>query len=154
MRLNPGPFEPFVSILQTPAMFRVVGLGGLVLFSIVALSIASGHSAGAAISGLALMGALWFEASSNVCRRCRFYATWHCLGQGMLVSKLFSRIDERLGEWGTMLHSALLAAYLIYGLFWLWHAPMLGFIFTLWVPIALVTASAPAGFSWRALKPG
>jgi hypothetical protein len=29
---------------------------------------------------------------------------------------------------------------------------MLGFIFTLWVPIALVTASAPAGFSWRQVQ--
>src|ERR1035441_1198506 len=87
MRLNPGPFEPFVYILQTPIMFRVVGLGGLILFTIVALSIASEHSAGAAIFGLALMGALWFEASSNICRRCRFYGTWHCLGQGMLRSE-------------------------------------------------------------------
>lgn len=153
MRRNPGPFEPFIYILQTPIMFRVVGLGGLLLFTIIVLSIAFEHSAGAAVFGLALMGALWFEASANVCRRCRFYGTWHCLGQGMLASKLFSRIDERLGEPGTMLHGALLAAYLIYGLFWLWHAPMLGFIFTLWVPIALVTATAPAGFSWRALKP-
>ena len=49
MRRNPGPFEPFIYLLQTPAMFRVVGLGGLILFSIFALSIASGHSAGAAI---------------------------------------------------------------------------------------------------------
>jgi hypothetical protein len=153
MRLNPGPFEPLVYLLQTPMMFRVVGLGGLVLFSIIALSIAGEHSAGAVIFGLVLMGALWCEASTNICRRCRFYGTWHCLGQGMLVSKLFSRIDERLGESGTMLHGALLTAYFTYGLFWLWHEPMLGFIFTLWVPIGLITATAPAGFSWRALKP-
>ena len=152
MRLNPGPFEPFVYLLQTPAVFRVVGLGGFVLFSIIALSIAGAHSAAAAIFGIALMGALWYEASTNICRRCRFYGTWHCLGQGMLVSRMFPRIDDRLGESGTMLHGALLAAFFAYGLFWLWHEPMLGFIFTLWVPIALVTATAPAGFSWRALK--
>jgi hypothetical protein len=153
MRPNPGPFEPFVYLLQTPTVFRVVGLGGLVVFSIAALWIASGHSAGAVIFGLVLMGALWFETSTNVCRRCRFYGTWHCLGQGMLASKLFSRVDTKLGETGTMLHGALLAAYLMYGLFWLWHEPMLGFIFTLWIPIALITATSPAGFSWRALKP-
>lgn len=153
MRLNPGPFEPLVYLLQTPVMFRVVGLGGLVLFSILAFSIAAEHSTGAAIFGLVLMGALWFESSTDVCRRCRFYGTWHCLGQGMLVSKLFSRIDTRLGETRTMLHGGLLGAYLIYGLFWLWHEPMLGFIFTLWVPIALITATSPTGFSWRALKP-
>ena len=153
MRLNPGPFEPFVYMLQTPLVFRVVGLGGFVLFSILALSIAGEHGAGAAIFGLVLMSALWYEASTNICRRCRFYATWHCLGQGMLVSRLFSRIDDRLSESGTMLHGALLAAFFTYELFWLWHAPMLGFIFTLWIPIALITATAPAGFSWRALKP-
>jgi hypothetical protein len=133
-------------------VFRVIGLGGFVLFSILALSIAGAHGAGAAILGLVLMGALWYEASTNICRRCRFYGTWHCLGQGMLVSRLFSRIDERLGESGTMLHGALLAAFFTYEMFWLWHEPMLGFIFTLWIPIALVTATAPAGFSWRALK--
>jgi Na+/melibiose symporter-like transporter len=99
------------------------------------------------------MGALWYEASTNICRRCRFYGTWHCLGQGMLVSRMFPRIDDRLGESGTILHGALLTAFFAYGLFWLWHEPVLGFIFTLWVPIALVTATAPAGFSWRALKP-
>jgi hypothetical protein len=153
MRLNPGPFEPFVYLLQTPAVFRVVGLGGFVLFSIIALSIAGEHRAGAAIFGLVLMGALWYEASTNICRRCRFYGTWHCLGQGMLVSRMFPRIDDRLGESGTILHGALLTAFFAYGLFWLWHEPVLGFIFTLWVPIALVTATAPAGFSWRALKP-
>ena len=149
MRRNPGPFEPFIYILQTPIVFRVVGIGGLLAFTIAALSIASEHSAGAAIFGLALMGAVWFEASANVCRRCRFYATWHCIGQGMLASKLFSRIDEPLGKPGTMIHGALLAADLVYGLFWLWHSPMLGLIFTLWVPIALVSATSPAGFSWQ-----
>jgi hypothetical protein len=139
-------------MLQTPFVFRVVGLGGFVLFSILALSIAGEHGAGAVILGLVLMGGLWYEASTNICRRCRFYGTWHCLGQGMLVSRLFSRIDGRLGESGTMLHGALLAAFFTYGLFWLWHEPMLGFVFTLWIPIALITATAPAGFSWRALK--
>jgi hypothetical protein len=70
----------------------------------------------------------------------------------MLVSRLFSRIDERLSESGTILHGALVAAFFAYGLFWLWHEPALGLIFTLWLPIALITATAPAGFSWRALK--
>ncbi len=66
MRRNPGPFEPFIYVLQTPIVFRVVGIGGLLVFTIAALSIASEHSAGAAIFGLGLMGALWFEASANM----------------------------------------------------------------------------------------
>src|SRR5258708_39896637 len=119
MRLNPGPFEPFVYLLQTPAVFRVVGLGGFVLFSIIALSIAGEHSAGAAIFGLVLMSALWYEASTNICRRCRFYGSWHCLGQGVLVSRLFSRIGDRLGEAGTIFARAPLVAFFPYGLFWL-----------------------------------
>ena len=153
MRFNPGPFEPFVYVLQTPLMFRVVGLGGLALFTILAITIAGEHSGGAAMLGVVLLVALWYEASANICRRCRFYGTWHCLGQGMMVSKLFSRIETGVGEAGAMMHAALLTAFFIYGLFWIWHLPMLGFIFTLWLPIALVTATSPAGFSWRAQKP-
>src|SRR3984957_14460676 len=133
MRLNPGPFEPFVYLLQTPLVFRVVGLGGFVLFSILALAIAGEHSAGAALLGLMLMGALWYETSTNICRRCRFYGTWHCLGQGMAVSKLFSRIDSGVGDSGALLHVLLQVAFFLYGLFWMWHSPQLGFIFTLWI---------------------
>src|SRR5258708_38495983 len=98
MRLNPGPFEPFVYLLQTPAVFRVVGLGGFVLFSIIALSIAGEHSAGAAIFGLVLMSALWYEASTNICRRCRFYGSWHFPGQGGVASRLFSPVAHRPEE--------------------------------------------------------
>jgi hypothetical protein len=103
--------------------------------------------------GLVILGALWFETSANICRRCRFYGTWHCLGQGMAVSKLFSRIDAGVGDSGAMLHALLEAAFFLYALFWIWHLPMLGFIFTLWIPVALITATSRVGFSWRALKP-
>jgi hypothetical protein len=150
MQLNPGPFEPLIYLLQTRAMFRIVGLGGLLLFTVLALSRAASHGAGALLLGVILFGALWFESSTNICRRCRFYGTWHCLGQGMLVSKLFPRIDAGVSETGVIVHFALFAAYLVYGLFWLWHSPLLGFLFTIWVPIALITASTPNGFSWRA----
>jgi hypothetical protein len=152
MRINPGPFEPVVYLLQTPAIFRLVGLGGFVLFAILALVIAGEHSSGAAMLGLLILGALWFEASANVCRRCRFYGTWHCMGQGMLVSRLFSRIESGVGELGAMLHFALAAIFFLYELFWLWHSPLPGFLFTLWLPIAIITATTPAGFSWRAEK--
>ena len=153
MRINPGPFEPIVYMLQTPAMFRVLGLGGLVLFTVMAIAIAGEHSAASALIGIALLGAVWLDASLNICRRCRFYGTWHCMGQGMLVSKLFSRIGRGVGESGVMLHAAVDAAFLLWGLFWLWHLPMLGFLFTLWAPLAFITATSPSGFSWRARKP-
>jgi hypothetical protein len=153
MQLNPGPFEPFIYLLQTRVMFRIVGLGGLVLFTVLALGRAAEHSVGALLLGVILLGAVWFESSSNICRRCRFYGTWHCLGQGMLVSKLWARIQTGVGESGVIVHFALLAAFLIYGLFWLWHSPLLGFLFTLWVPLALISATTPNGFSWRARQP-
>src|SRR6266403_2972755 len=135
MRINPGPFEPVVYLLQRPAMFRAIGLGGFVLFAILALSIAALHGgAGALMVGLVILGALWVETSANICRRCRFYGTWHCLGQGMAVSKMFSRIVAGVADSGAMLHALLEAAFFLYGLFWMWHLPMLGFIFTLWIP--------------------
>jgi hypothetical protein len=152
MRINPGPFEPVVYLLQTPAIFRVVGLGGFVMFTILALTIAGEHGIGAAMPGLLILGALWFETSANVCRRCRFYGTWHCMGQGMLVSRLFSRIESGVSEPGARLHFALAAILILYEMFWLWHSPMLGFLFTLWLPLAIITATSPAGFSWRAQK--
>ena len=60
-RRNPGPFEPIVYIIRTPAFFRIVGIGGLLLFTIVFLGKAAAHSAGAFIFGLALLAALWSE---------------------------------------------------------------------------------------------
>lgn len=153
MRINPGPFEPFIYMLQTPAMYRVLGLGGLVLFAIIAVTIAGAHGTGSALIGVAILGAAWLGASANICRRCRFYGTWHCAGQGMLVSKMFGRIDAGAGEAGVILHAALCATFLLWGLFWTWHLPILGFLFTLWAPLAFISATTPSGFSWRARKP-
>src|ERR1700720_4370326 len=110
-RLNPGPFEPLVYIVRSPGFFRAVGLGGFALFTILALAIAAAHGFIYFAVGLILFLANWYDLSVSICRRCRFYGTWHCLGQGMLVSRIFPRIDDRLGESGTMLHGALLAAF-------------------------------------------
>src|SRR5208282_484573 len=152
MRLNPGPFEPFFYLLQTRLSFRVLGVFGLILFTILFFPIAAAHGTRYAIVGLVLLGALWLESSAAVCRRCRFYGTWHCLGQGMLVARLFSRIEGGLSEPGVRLHAALAAAYVAYGLFWMWHRPGLGFLFTLWVALAFISVTTPSGFSWRARK--
>jgi hypothetical protein len=150
MRPNPGPFEPFFYLLQTRISFRVLGLLGLALFTIVFLRIAGAYGAGYAIVGVLLLGALWYESTVNVCRRCRFYGTWHCLGQGMLAARLFPRIESKLGEPGVMLHATVAAVYVAYGLFWIWHRPGLGLLFTLWLPLAFISATSPSGFSWRA----
>jgi hypothetical protein len=149
-RINPGIFEPAVYVVQKPESFRLIGLGGLALFSILMLYQAFIRSAGFGLLGLLLLGALWLETSLTACRRCRHYATWHCLGQAVLVSRIFPRLERGVGDFRYQAHLAMLAIYLLYGLFWLWHVPMLGFLFTLWVPLLLISADVPNGFSWRA----
>jgi len=149
-RPNPGPFEPLVYLLQRPTSFRIIGVGGFALFSILALVKAAAHGAGALFMGLALLGALWLESSLSVCRRCRFYGTWHCLGQGMVVSKILRAAPPGVTDTQLRAHLGLAAADLLYGLFWLWHSPPLGLLFTLWLPLALISAIPPGrAFSWR-----
>src|SRR5690349_9507037 len=152
-RINPGIFEPLVYLVQKPESFRLIGLGGLALFSLLMLYQAFAHGAGYGLLGLLLLGALWLETSLTACRRCRHYGTWHCLGQAVLVSRIFPRQTNAAGELQFQAHLVMLGVYLLYGLFWLWHAPLLGFLFTLWVPLLLISADVPNGFSWRATRP-
>jgi hypothetical protein len=151
-RYNPGIFEPLVYLVQKPQSFRLIGVGGLILFTVLMLYQAFNHGAGYGLAGLFLFGVLWLESSLTACRRCRHYGSWHCLGQGMLVSKIFPQVQGGAGEVRYQAHLATLGVYLIYGLFWLWHVPVLGLIFTLWVPLLLLSADAPNGFSWRARR--
>lgn len=125
MRINPGPFEPFVYFLQTLASFRIIGIGGLVVFTILFLQIAAAHGALYAILGLILLAAL-------------------------LASWKYTSTGGGIGEHPTTLHAALVAIYILYGLIWMWHHPALGVLFTLWVPFAYLTTTSPAGSSWRA----
>jgi|SRR5690348_2179656 len=148
-RLNPGPFEPVVYLIQTPLAFRIVGVGGAALFALSFLTIAVHHGAGYAIFGLVLLGAFWFESSMTVCRRCRFYGTWHCGGQGVLVSRLFDARAPGVADPRLYLHAAIAIGLVLYGLFWIWHRPLLGAVFTLWLPLAILSAIPPNGFSWR-----
>jgi hypothetical protein len=149
-RKNPGPFEPIVYLIQTPAFFRIVGIGGLVLFTIVFLGKAAAHSAGAFAIGLALLAAMWIESSLVVCRRCCHFGTWHCGGQAKIVARFFTPLPPGIGEPRTMLHFGLLALYLIYGLFWTWHGVATGILFTLWVALFVMSAIPANGFSWKA----
>lgn len=149
-RLNPGPFEPIVYLLQKPTAFRIIGVGGFALFAILTLERAAAAGAADLMIALAILGTLWLESSLDVCRKCRFYGTWHCLGQGMLASKLFAPVPPGVTDARLRIHLGLIGAFLVYGLFWIWHSPLLGLLFTLWIPFALISALPPGrDFSWR-----
>ena len=148
-RRNPGPFEPIRYLIQTPAFFRVVGIGGLVLFTMVFLGKAAAHSAGAFICGLAILAALWLESTLTVCRRCRHFGTWHCAGQAIIAARLFKPLPSGLGQPRMMLHFGLVALYLIYGLFWMWHGVATGILFTIWAALFVMSAIPADGFSWK-----
>jgi hypothetical protein len=148
-RRNPGPFEPIIYVIQTPAFFRIVGIGGLILFTLVFLAKAAHHSAGGFVVGVLLLVALWTESSLTVCRRCRHFGTWHCGGQAKLVARLFTPSQSGIGQTRAMVHFALIAAYLLYGLFWTWHGIASGIIFTIWAALFIISTIPPDGFSWR-----
>jgi hypothetical protein len=148
-RRNPGPFEPIIYVIQTPAFFRIVGIGGLILFTIVFLGKAAAHSAGAFIFGLALIAALWIESTLTVCRRCRHFGTWHCAGQAMIAARFFTPLPPGIGQPRVMLHFGLAALYLIYGLFWMWHGIAAGVLATVWLALFVMSAIPPDGFSWK-----
>ena len=149
-RRNPGPFEPIIYLIQTPAFFRIIGIGGLVVFTIVFLGRAAAHSVGAFAIGLGLLAAVWLESSLTVCRRCRHFGTWHCGGQAKIVERWFTPLPAGLGETRALLHFGLLTLYLIYGLFWMWHGVASGILFTLWAALLVISAIPANGFSWRA----
>jgi hypothetical protein len=155
-RINPGPFEPFIYFVQTRQFYRLVAVGGFVLFT--ALALREAALDGGALPFFVLLGlfvANWLDMSLALCRRCRHYATWHCRGQAVLVAKLsavsrlFARKPAGVSAARVVLHLILTAGFLLYGLYWLWHSIALGVIFTLWVPLAALSAVAPGGFSWR-----
>ena len=128
MRINPGPFEPFVYFLQTRTGFRVVATGGLTLFSVLAISIAAAHGIGYAVIGVILLAA-------------------------MLAARIASGAIASAAT-VTILPSALAAIFIVYGLIWLWHRPILGVLFTLWLPLAFFSATPPSGASGRARQSG
>jgi hypothetical protein len=148
-RKNPGPFEPIIYVIQTPAFFRIVGMGGLVLFTIVFLGKAAAHSAGAFLLGIVLLAALWLESSSTACRRCRHFGTWHCGGQAKLVARFFTPLPPGISQPRALMHFALIGIFLIYGLFWTWHGVFSGIVFTLWAALFTISAIPAQGFSWK-----
>src|ERR1700730_9566341 len=105
-RINPGPFEPFIYFAQTRPFYRLPGGGGVSLFSLRAGRFAAN----------------WLDMSLPMCRRCRRYATWHCGGQAIIVSKLFAPRPPGVSDARMTLHLILTAAFLLYALFWLWHS--------------------------------
>ena len=159
-RINPGPFEPFIYFAQTRQFYRLVAVAGFAFFTILALREAALD--GGAVPFFILAGlfvANWIDMSLAMCRRCRHYASWHCGGQAVIVSKLatvsklFAQRTPGVSDTRMTLHLMLTAAFLLYGLFWLWHSIALGVVFTLWAPLAAMSAIAPGGFSWRKAAP-
>src|SRR5260370_39024652 len=80
-RINPGIFEPLVYLVQKPESFRLIGLGGLALFSLLMLYQAFADGAGYGLLGLLILRGLWLETILAACRRCRHFGTWAGLGQ-------------------------------------------------------------------------
>lgn len=92
----------------------------------------------------AIMLGWWVEASLTVCRRCRHYGTWHCAGQGMLVSKVFSRLPAGLPRWRIVAHFVTDAVAFFYPQYWIvthlgwgYAAASLGYL------VFMVVASLP-----------
>jgi hypothetical protein len=153
-RINPGPFEPFIYFAQTRLFYRLVAVGGVAFFTILALYQAALKGGAVPFFVLAaLFAANWLDMSLAMCRRCRHYATWHCGGQAILVSKIFAPRTPGVSDARVTLHLILTATFLLYGLFWLWHSIVLGIIFTLWTPLAAISVVAPGGFSWHKARP-
>jgi hypothetical protein len=119
MRINPGPFEPFVYLLQTRRSFRIIGIGGLILFTILFFAIAWPHGASYVIVGIILLAA-------------------------MLFARTLGRTGAAVGASETTLDAVLVAIYILYGLIWMWHRPALGVVFTLWAPLAFLSTTSPA----------
>ncbi|MGC1679314.1 MAG: hypothetical protein WA740_17415 [Candidatus Binataceae bacterium] len=128
MRINPGPFEPFVYFLQTRGSFRIIGICGLVLFTILFLLIAWPHGAGYVIVGLILLAA-------------------------MLAARTLGRTGNDIGASNTTFDASLAAIFILYGLIWMWHRPALGIVFTLWAPLAFLSTTSPARSPASAEKP-
>ncbi len=118
MRINPGPFEPFVYLLQTRRSFQIVGIGGLILFTVLFLAIAWPHGASYVIVGIVLLVA-------------------------MLAARTLGRTGNDIGASNTTLDAALAAIFILYGLIWMWHRPALGVVFTLWAPLAFLSTTSP-----------
>ncbi|HUY26082.1 MAG TPA: hypothetical protein VMV27_01570 [Candidatus Binataceae bacterium] len=127
MRINPGPFEPIVYFLETPAGFRIIAVGGFILFTVLFVWIAAAHGASFVIFALILLSA-------------------------MIAARMLARAGGGMGKSASTRAAALAAIYILYGLFWMWHRPALGLVFTLWAPLALISAASPAGLAWRSGK--
>jgi hypothetical protein len=93
--------------------------------------------------GAVLLG-WWFEASLTVCRRCRHYGTWHCAGQGMIVSKVFSKRPAGLPLWRVVAHFAADAVAFFYPQYWLVTQLGWGYALASWLYLVfLVVAATP-----------
>lgn len=100
-------------------------------------------------------GIWWLEASLTVCRRCKHYGTWHCAGQGMLVSKVFSKKPAGLPKWRIVAHFVTDAVAFFFPQYWIITQLGLGVAALTWAfLIFMIVASVPrSGASYSPSKP-
>ena len=67
----------------------------------------------------------------------------------MIAARLFGRVAPGVGQPRVWLHFGLIAIYLAYGLFWMWHGIATGMLFTLWAGLFVMSLNPADGFSWR-----
>jgi hypothetical protein len=152
--INPGPFEPFIYFVQTRPFYRLVALGGFVLFTTLALREAALN--GGAVPCFVLAGPVRGQLARYEPRDVPPVPALPDLalrgtggfGLQALRPQAAGR-ERRARDASSDTHRRLP----FYGLFWLWHSIALGVIFTPWVPLAAVSAVAPGGFSWRKAAP-
>lgn len=91
----------------------------------------------------------WLEAGLTVCVRCKHYGTWHCAGQGMLVSKVFSRRPPGLPRWRIVAHFVTDAIAFFFPQYWIvtrlgWGIAALTWLYLVFMIVASVPKNGPS----------
>jgi hypothetical protein len=137
-----------LDLLLSPVTFRVMAVTAP--FYALAGAFALWRVGPAWLVAWAIFGvAWWFEASLTVCRRCRHYGTWHCMGQGMLVSRLFRRRTDTISRLTLARHALLDLVFFAVPVYGFWRfRPEAAVLAMAWIAIAAVSAWPKGGISY------
>lgn len=124
-----------------PKTFRLL-LSSFPLYAIIAVISLWERGIFPLLAWVGIIVAWWFEASLTVCRRCRHYGTWHCAGQGMLVSKVFSRRPPGLPRWRIVAHFLADAVVFFFPQPWIYWRFGLGVCAATWAYLLLLVVAA------------